>query len=46
VTEVILSTLPSGASRWLRQDVPSRMKGAIDVPVTVVTEEVPAATPR
>ena len=40
---VILSTLPTGVSRWLRQDVPSRMRGALAVPVTVV-EEQPAAT--
>ena len=42
VAEIILSTLPSGASKWLRQDVPSRLRGAIPVPVTVV-EEQPAA---
>ncbi len=35
--EVILSTLPSGISRWLGQDVPSRLKAAIAVPVVVVT---------
>ena len=35
--EVILSTLPPGISRWLGQDVPSRLKAAIAVPVTVVT---------
>jgi hypothetical protein len=43
VGEVILSTLPTGISRWLRQDVPSRLRGAVAVPVTVV-EEQPAAT--
>ena len=43
VSEVILSTLPTGVSRWLRQDVPSRMRGALTVPVLVVEEE-PAAT--
>jgi len=42
VSGIILSTLPAGASRWLRQDVPSRMKGAMNVPVTVVEERVPA----
>jgi hypothetical protein len=45
VSEIILSTLPGGVSRWLRQDVPSRMKGAMNVPVTVVTEQVSAAAP-
>jgi hypothetical protein len=34
---VILSTLPVGISRWLGQDVPSRIRGAVDVPVVVVT---------
>jgi hypothetical protein len=36
VEEVILSTLPPGISRWLGQDVPSRLRHAVDVPVTVV----------
>jgi hypothetical protein len=37
VDEVILSTLPSGISRWLGQDVPTRLRGSVTVPVTVVT---------
>ena len=37
VDEVILSTLPAGISRWLGQDVPSRLKGSVMVPVIVVT---------
>ena len=37
--EVILSTLPTGISRWLGQDVPSRLKSAVSVPVVVVTAE-------
>lgn len=45
VDEVILSTLPAGRSRWLRQDVPSRLRGAVTVTVTVV-EEQPAAAPH
>jgi hypothetical protein len=36
VDEVILSTLPVGISRWLGQDVPSRLRGAVRVPVAVV----------
>ncbi len=46
VSEIILSTLPAGASRWLRQDVPSRLRGAVSVPLTVVEEatEVVART--
>jgi hypothetical protein len=38
VTEVICSTLPVGVSRWLRGDVPSRIRGAVTVPVSVVIE--------
>ncbi|HET7828504.1 MAG TPA: hypothetical protein VFL03_03010 [Candidatus Limnocylindrales bacterium] len=37
VDEIILSTLPSGVSRWLGQDVPARLRRAVPVPVTVVT---------
>ena len=37
VDEIILSTLPAGISHWLGQDVPSRLKGSVTVPVTVVT---------
>ena len=45
VDEVILSTLPSGISRWLGQDAPSRLKGAVPVPVVVVTaQRVPIET--
>jgi hypothetical protein len=39
VDEVILSTLPSGVSRWLGQDVPARLRRAVSVPVTVVTAQ-------
>lgn len=45
IDEVLLSTLPPGISRWLGQDVPTRLKGSIMVPVTVVTtqrQSVPA----
>lgn len=47
VDEVLLSTLPPGISRWLGQDVPTRLKGSVLVPVTVVTtqrESVSAAS--
>ncbi len=37
VDEIILSTLPESTSRWLRQDVPSRLRSAIQVPLEVVT---------
>lgn len=37
--EVLLSTLPPGISRWLKMDLPSRLKRATDLPVTVVEAE-------
>lgn len=46
VSEVILSTLPTGASRWLRQDVPSRLRGAMTVPIVVVVEREPSHAGR
>ena len=44
VDEIILSTLPPGASRWLQMDIPSRLARAVDVPVTVISEEATAPT--
>lgn len=39
--QVIVSTLPSGLSRWLRMDLPHRIARATDAPITtVVAEEV------
>jgi nucleotide-binding universal stress UspA family protein len=37
VDEVVVSTLPKGLSRWLGEDVPSRLRDSVRVPVTVVT---------
>jgi hypothetical protein len=34
--EIILSTLPSGVSRWLRLDLPRRVEQRFAVPVTTV----------
>jgi nucleotide-binding universal stress UspA family protein len=39
VDEVIVSTLPRGLSRWLGEDVPSRLRDSVRVPVTVVTQQ-------
>jgi nucleotide-binding universal stress UspA family protein len=38
VDEVVLSTLPPGISRWLGQDVPSKLRHNVSVPVAVVYE--------
>lgn len=44
--EVILSTLPAGPSRWLHQDVPSRLARSCPLPVThVVDTNTPAPAP-
>ncbi len=46
IDEIILSTLPPGISRWLGQDVPTRLKASVEVPVVVVTtQRQPAARP-
>lgn len=42
VDEVILSTLPQGLSRWLGQDVPTKMRGVVHSPLTVITAKEPA----
>lgn len=39
VDEIVLSTLPPGPSRWLRQDLPSRVARTFDLPVTHVIGE-------
>ena len=39
IDEIIVSTLPKGMSRWLGEDVPSRLRDSVPVPVTVVTQE-------
>ena len=40
--EVMLSTLPIGASRWLKMDLPTRVRRRVPVPVThVIATEAP-----
>ena len=41
IDEIIVSTLPRGLSRWLGEDVPSRLRDSVRVPVTVVTQTEP-----
>ncbi|HET9249216.1 MAG TPA: hypothetical protein VFP13_04655 [Actinomycetota bacterium] len=38
--EIILSTLPPGASKWLRLDLPHRVAGSFGIPVTHVVGEL------
>lgn len=42
--EIILSTLPPGVSRWLKQDLPHRLERRYGIPVTHVIGQ-PAVTP-
>jgi nucleotide-binding universal stress UspA family protein len=44
IDEILLSTLPPGVSRWLGQDVPSRLRGAVPLEVSVVYEQAKSAT--
>jgi hypothetical protein len=44
VDEILLSTLPAGVSRWLGQDIPTRLKGSVMVPVVILTAD-PASVP-
>jgi hypothetical protein len=37
--EILLCTLPAGASRWLKQDLPRRMRKHVCVPVSHVVSE-------
>jgi hypothetical protein len=41
--EVVVSTLPTGSSRWLRIDLPHRIERLTDVPVRHVVSKPPAA---
>lgn len=44
IDEIIVSTLPKGLSRWLGEDVPSRLRDSVSVPVVVVTQVAEGAT--
>ena len=44
--EIILSTLPIGPSRWLRTDVPHRVRAQFRLPVRHVVGEPESARPK
>jgi hypothetical protein len=44
--EVVISTLPTGVSKWLQVDLPHRAERATGVQVTHVVAEPPRAAPR
>jgi hypothetical protein len=43
--EAIVSTLPSGASRWLRQDLPRRIRQEFGIPTKHVVADLEPAAP-
>ena len=44
--EVVISTMPTGASKWLQVDLPHRVEKIAGVPVTHVVAEPPRTAPK
>ena len=44
VDEIIISTLPPGMSKWLRQDLPRKVQKEFELPVTHVVGDAPHKT--
>ncbi|WP_347059848.1 hypothetical protein ABC795_05200 [Blastococcus sp. HT6-30] len=40
--EVVVSTLPSGLSQWLRRDLPARLRKGCDIPVSHLPADITA----
>lgn len=45
IDEIMVSTLPSRISKWLRQDLPRKIEKHVSIPVTVVTATSGAESP-
>lgn len=37
IDEIIISTLPTKISRWIRQDLPSKIERHVEIPVTTIS---------
>lgn len=46
IDEIIISTLPTTISRWIRQDLPSKIERHVDIPVTTISTRAHADTPQ
>ncbi len=44
--EILLSTLPPGLSKWLKVDLPHRVRSSFGIPVTHIVGEAEAAASR
>ena len=44
IDEIIISTLPPGMSKWLRQDLPRKVQKEFEIPVTHVVGDAPSKT--
>jgi len=44
--EIVVSTLPTGASRWLQADLPHRIEKLTDLPVRHVVAQPPPKRPK